>query len=191
MTELEVPRRALRVLAPVTVDGRGWSASLEPDDGFSIAVDIDFPGTAVSHQSLSVPIADGIFKRDLARARTFGFLNEVEELRAAGLARGGSLDNVVVIDGEHIVNDGGLRFEDEFVRHKALDALGDLYLAGGPLLGRFRGMRTGHAANNRLLRALFARKDAWRWESLTGDAPAGAGAIAAPWSRPCAAVAGL
>ena len=106
-------------------------------------------------------------QQELARARTFGFLEEVEQLRALGLARGGSLENAIVVHDGRVLNEEGLRYDDEFVRHKALDALGDLYLAGGPLIGAFRGVRSGHAVNNRLLRALFADPSAWRREDLT------------------------
>ena len=106
------------------------------------------------------------FKNEVSRARTFGFLHEVEALRAAGLAKGGSLDNAVVVSGDKVINEDGLRYEDEFVRHKVLDAVGDLYLAGGGLLGHFHGVCSGHAANNQLLRALFADKDAWCYEEM-------------------------
>jgi UDP-3-O-[3-hydroxymyristoyl] N-acetylglucosamine deacetylase len=99
----------------------------------------------------------------LSRARTFGFLHEVDALRAAGLARGASLENAVVVTHDGVLNEGGLRFPDEFVRHKALDALGDLYLAGAPIIGRFEGRRSGHKLNHRLLRSLFQRPDAWCW----------------------------
>lgn len=170
IVEQDAPRRAVRVLAPVVVEGRGWSASLLPAARAGMDIEIDFDNPAISRQFLSLDLEGGTFKRDLARARTFGFLHEVEQLQAAGLARGGSLENAVVISGDTILNPGGLRFQDEFIRHKALDAVGDLFLAGGPIIGRFQGVRTGHAANNRLLRALFARKDAWRWDLLeSGD----------------------
>ncbi len=105
------------------------------------------------------------FRRELADCRTFGFLNEVEALRRAGLALGGSLDNAVVVDGDRILNPEGLRRPDEFVRHKALDAVGDLYLLGCPLLGRFEGIRAGHAVNNALVRELLSRPNAWRWRT--------------------------
>jgi UDP-3-O-[3-hydroxymyristoyl] N-acetylglucosamine deacetylase len=107
---------------------------------------------------------NGTFKKELARARTFGFLHEFEQLWAAGLARGGSLKNAVVISGDKVLNREGLRYDDEFVRHKALDALGDLYLAGSPIIGRFRGLCSGHHLNNLLLHALFAEKSAWRYD---------------------------
>jgi UDP-3-O-[3-hydroxymyristoyl] N-acetylglucosamine deacetylase len=109
------------------------------------------------------------FREELASARTFGFLEEVEALRAAGLGRGASLENVLVIDGDALVNAEGLRFPDEFVRHKAMDAVGDLYVLGAPLLGRFEGRKAGHALNNQLCRALMARPDAWRYVPAEGD----------------------
>jgi UDP-3-O-[3-hydroxymyristoyl] N-acetylglucosamine deacetylase len=106
------------------------------------------------------------FKNEVSRARTFGFLHEVEALRALGLAKGGSLENAVVVSGGKVINEGGLRYDDEFVRHKILDAVGDLYLAGGGLLGHFYGICSGHEANNQLLRALFADKDAWCYDEM-------------------------
>jgi UDP-3-O-[3-hydroxymyristoyl] N-acetylglucosamine deacetylase len=107
------------------------------------------------------------FKMELSRARTFGLIDEVDRLRAAGLGRGGSLDNVVMISGNHVLNAGGLRYDDEFVRHKLVDAFGDLYLAGGPIIGRFCGVRSGHAQNRHLLTALFADPEAWCYTSLS------------------------
>jgi UDP-3-O-[3-hydroxymyristoyl] N-acetylglucosamine deacetylase len=163
------PRRVIRVLKPIAVDDGDRYASLAPGNGFSVSFDIDFDSAAVSRQRISVELGNGAFKRDLARARTFGFLHEVEELRASGLARGGSLDNAVVISGDKVLNEGGLRYDDEFVRHKALDAVGDLYLAGAPLRGHFYGQRSGHGTNNALLRALFADAEAWCYDELRSD----------------------
>jgi UDP-3-O-[3-hydroxymyristoyl] N-acetylglucosamine deacetylase len=115
----------------------------------------------IRRQEIHIGFGPDTFARELSRARTFGLLDDVDRLRAAGLARGGSLDNSVVISGEQVLNRGGLRYADEFVRHKLVDALGDLYLAGGPLLGHFRGVRSGHAHTRGLLAALFADDDAW------------------------------
>lgn len=165
------PRRALRIREPVRVSGDGWMVSLAPAETFSLAVEIDYGSAAVAHQALELDIFDGVFKRDLARARTFGFLEDVERLRAAGLARGGSLDNAVVISGDRILNEDGLRYDDECVRHKALDALGDLYLVGAPIIGRFEGRCSGHAGNNLLLRTLFSRKEAWAWDVVRRGEP--------------------
>ena len=155
-------KRALRILKPISVVEDGKRAEIIPADDFTVDVEIDFPSAAVRRQRLELSLStNGAFKAELARARTFGFLHEVEALRQSGLARGGSLDNAVVIDGDVVLNEEGLRFADEFVRHKALDAVGDLALAGHTLLGHFRGVRSGHALNNRLLRALFATQDAY------------------------------
>ncbi len=162
---LSTPRRYIRILAPIEVRDGNRVARLEPGYGFSVAVAIDFDSAAVGRQAVEVELDDGAFKAELASARTFGFAHEVQQLQAMGLARGGSLDNAVVIDGDRILNDGGLRFGDEFARHKALDALGDLYLAGAPIIGRFHGERSGHALNNRLLHELFAQPESWCFAS--------------------------
>lgn len=161
-------RRVIRICRPVTVSDDHRSGTLRPaSHGFTVDFDIDFESAAISRQSWSVALNAAVFKRDIARARTFGFLHEVDQLREAGLARGGSLDNAVVISGDGILNEGGLRFDDEFVRHKVLDSIGDLYLAGGPIIGRFEGHRAGHALNLRLLAALFAQPDSWCWSEMT------------------------
>jgi UDP-3-O-[3-hydroxymyristoyl] N-acetylglucosamine deacetylase len=133
----------------------------------TLSFEIDFANQVVSHQRLSVLIDNAAYKSEISRARTFGFEHEVEQLRKMGLARGGSLENAVVIGKDRILNEGGLRFPDEFVRHKLLDAVGDLYLAGAPVLGHFHGHRSGHATNNRLLKALFANAANWRMVDLT------------------------
>lgn len=161
VVEQDAPRRAIKVLKPVTVEEFGKSATLCPDDGFSMSFAIDFASDAISRQDITIAVDPETFKSDISRARTFGFLHEVDQMRAAGLARGGSLDNAVVISGHEVLNREGLRYVDEFVRHKVLDAMGDLYLAGAPILGHFRGVRSGHALNRRLLEALFADEDAW------------------------------
>jgi UDP-3-O-[3-hydroxymyristoyl] N-acetylglucosamine deacetylase len=160
------PRRAIRILRPVTVDDDGREASLKPSEGFSVSLDIDFDNPRIGKQELTVEVTSHLFKAEICRARTFGFLHEVEALRQSGLALGGSLDNAVVLSGDEILNEGGLRYTNEFVRHKVLDCIGDLYLAGGPLIGHYSGRRTGHAIHNKLLRALFADAKAWTWTSL-------------------------
>lgn len=165
--EQAAPRRWLEILKTVTVTDGQRSASLKPAEATELAFTIDFPNPAIQRQSWSGTITPASYKREIARARTFGFLQEVEALRARGLARGGSLDNAIVIDGTRILNEGGLRFADEFVRHKVLDAIGDLFLMGAPLLGRFEGLRAGHALTLRLLNALFADPSAWRWSDGT------------------------
>ncbi len=161
LVEQDVPRRWIRVLKPVHVHDGDRSASLAPADGFLLSFQIEFDSPAVARQSHFVDLRNGAFKTDLCRARTFGFANDVDRLRALGLARGGSLDNAVVVAGDRVLNDDGLRYDNEFVRHKLLDSIGDLYLAGGPLLARFSGDRSGHALNNMLLKKLFADKFAW------------------------------
>jgi UDP-3-O-[3-hydroxymyristoyl] N-acetylglucosamine deacetylase len=157
----DAPRRAIKVLKPIEIASHGASAALLPDHGFSMSFEIDFDNPLIRNQDLMVAIEPGTFKAELSRARTFGLLDDVERLRQAGLARGGSLDNAIVISGDRVLNDGGLRFADEFVRHKLLDAYGDLYLAGGPIVGHFRGCRSGHAHTRLLLAALFADPKAW------------------------------
>src|SRR5690606_31551555 len=127
-------------------------------DAFEVRFEIDFNSPVVGRQVYDSEIDETVYKREISRARTFGFLHEVEALRQHGLARGGSMENAVVIDGDRVLNEGGLRFRDEFVRHKALDCIGDLYLAGSPFIGRFEGIKAGHALTLRLLCSLFARE---------------------------------
>jgi len=170
VVELEAPRRFVKILRPVTLSAGGRSVSLRPGEGFSIDFEVDYGAGAIAPQRCEVEIVDGAFKNELSRARTFGFLHEVDALRAAGLARGASLENAIVVTHDGVLNEGGLRFPDEFVRHKALDALGDLYLAGAPIMGRFEGRRSGHKLNHRLLRALFQRRDAWCWSDSNAAA---------------------
>jgi UDP-3-O-[3-hydroxymyristoyl] N-acetylglucosamine deacetylase len=174
------PRRAIKVLKSIRVGDERASASLEPDDLFSVDFQIDFTNPVIGHQMASLVIEPASFKTDISRARSFGFLEDVERLRAAGRGMGGSLDNVIVIDGDRVLNEGGLRYADEFVRHKVLDAVGDLYLAGAPLLGHFTGIRSSHALNRRLLAALFADRDAWRMTRMVDPDAYGVGA----WDEP-------
>jgi UDP-3-O-[3-hydroxymyristoyl] N-acetylglucosamine deacetylase len=171
------PKRFLRVTRRVEVtEGDKW-ARLEPYEGYRLSFSIDFrhPVIERSTQSVSVDFADTSYLREIARARTFGFMHEVENLRESGLALGGGLENAVVLDEYRVLNAEGLRFADEFIRHKLLDAVGDLYLLGNPLLGAFSAHKSGHALNNRLLRAALA--DAGALQAVTferaEDAPAG------------------
>jgi UDP-3-O-[3-hydroxymyristoyl] N-acetylglucosamine deacetylase len=166
----DLPRRAIKVLKPVEVTSHGASAALLPDHGFSMSFAIDFDNPLIRSQDMVVSFESGTFKAELSRARSFCLLDEVDRMRAAGLALGGSLDNAIVVSGDQVLNDGGLRFADEFVRHKLLDAFGDLYLAGGPIIGHFRGSRSGHAHTRRLLAALFADPDAWCATTLAATA---------------------
>ena len=159
--EQSAVRTAVKILKPVTVGDDTRSLSILPAQEFSLAFEIDFDSSAIDRQERTFQRIGTDFKSDIARARTFGFDHEVEALRSAGLARGGSLDNAVVVSGDKILNEGGLRFDDEFVRHKILDCVGDLYLAGGPVIGEVIASKSGHALNNALLRAVFADDDAW------------------------------
>lgn len=176
-------RRAIRLTKSIEVADGARSAALGPASaGLTVDFEIAFDSPVIGRQARVAELDPDTFKRDLARARTFGFLAEVDQLRAAGLALGGSLDNAVVIDGDRVLNDGGLRYPDEFVRHKILDSVGDLFLAGAPIIGRFTGRRTGHALNRRLLAAVFADPDAWVWAhpQSSDAAPAATGATAMP-----------
>lgn len=190
LSEQASPKRAVRVLKPVCVRGGSWHVSLTPSDGFSVEMEIDFTSSAIARQTLDLTAVNRTFKAELARARTFGFLEEVEQLREAGLARGGSLDNAVVVSGDHVLNEEGLRYPDEFVRHKALDAVGDLYLAGAQIIGHFQGVCSGHAATNRLLQALFRQEDAWTLDVMRRGDGARPAAAALPMEPAVAAMAG-
>lgn len=154
-------RHYVRVLRPVEVVDGDKVARLLPHDGFQIDCDIVFEAAAIARQRFVFDVRGEAFKAEVARARTFTQAKDIEALRAHGLALGGSLDNAVVVDGGDVLNPEGLRFADECVRHKALDVLGDLALAGMPLLGRFEGVKMGHAMNNKVLRALFADPSAY------------------------------
>lgn len=161
IVELAESRQAIKVLKPIEVGDGNRSIMLTPAEGFSVSFEIEFDNSSLTRQMLGVELINGNFKTDIARARTFGFEHEVTRLREAGLALGGSLDNAVVISGDTVLNGDGLRYEDEFVRHKILDCIGDLYLAGGPILGHVHAARSGHTMNHRLLEALFADRDSW------------------------------
>jgi UDP-3-O-[3-hydroxymyristoyl] N-acetylglucosamine deacetylase len=166
--EQNAAKKFLRVRKPVEVkDGDKW-ARLEPYDGFKLAFSIVFNHPAVDQTGTRVEVdfADDSYVRDIARARTFGFTQDVEALRSQGLALGGSLDNAIVMDEYRVLNAEGLRLPDEFARHKVLDAIGDLYLAGHPLLAAFSAHKSGHALNNQLLRALLADASAWELVSF-------------------------
>jgi UDP-3-O-[3-hydroxymyristoyl] N-acetylglucosamine deacetylase len=157
-------RKYIKLLREVRVEDAGgkW-ATLSPAELPSYGMEIEFASKAIGKQVREFTLLNDSFVTELGRARTFGFLHEVEQMRAMGLAKGGSLENAVVINGDAIMNEGGLRYEDEFVRHKLLDSVGDLALAGAPLLACFRSAKGGHALNNKLLRALFADAANWEW----------------------------
>jgi UDP-3-O-[3-hydroxymyristoyl] N-acetylglucosamine deacetylase len=170
----EAPRAFIEVLEPIEVVEGDKRAALLPSERAEVFFEIEFATAAIGRQAVDVAVDAGSFRAELADCRTFGFVQEVEALRAAGLARGGSLANAVVVDGDRVLNPEGLRRPDEFVRHKALDAIGDLYVLGAPLLARFEGVKAGHGLNNQLVRALLARPEAWR---LRTDAPVLAQAV--------------
>ena len=164
-------RQGIEVLREVSVLEDGCHVSIAPAAGFSVSFEIDFGNNAISRQACELELGHGSFKADLSRARTFGFVQDIDRLQAAGLARGGSLDNAVVISGNRILNDDGLRYDDEFVRHKMLDCVGDLYLAGARLLGHVTAVRSGHRHNHGLLSALFADPTAYRYVDLSDTLP--------------------
>jgi UDP-3-O-[3-hydroxymyristoyl] N-acetylglucosamine deacetylase len=185
----DAPKRFLRVRKPVEVrEGEGptlkW-ARLEPYHGYALAFEIEFnhPAIDATGRRVEFDFGTGVYKRDIARARTFGFSKDVELMRSRGLGRGGSMDNVIVITDERVLNEDGLRYDDEFVKHKLLDAIGDLHIAGKPLLARYVAYKSGHALNNRLLRALLADPEAFEIVSFDDDAqaPAGFAALAPAW----------
>lgn len=164
--EQKRPRRAIKIHRAIEVGDESRSVSLAPSNGFSVSFEIDFNASAIARQELVIEPVNGTFKSDIAKARTFGFVEDVDRLRSAGLALGGSLDNAIVISDGRVLNEEGLRYKDEFVRHKILDCIGDLYLAGAPILGHVHGIRSGHALNHELLRALFEQDDAWSYTTL-------------------------
>lgn len=163
--QLAKTRRIIEVLREVRVEEEGSNGgyiAISPAEGFSVGMEIDFGDKVVSYQKGYFNSQDVSFKSDLARARTFGFEHEVDYLRSKGLARGGSLDNAIVVGKEGILNEDALRYQDEFVRHKILDCIGDVFLAGAYFKGHLKGFKSGHALNNKLLREFFNQKDAWR-----------------------------
>jgi UDP-3-O-[3-hydroxymyristoyl] N-acetylglucosamine deacetylase len=159
--ELAPPRKYIKVLKPIRVqDGACWG-ELTPHSGFHLDVEIDFPSSIIGRQRMNVDLNPGAYRNEIARARTFGFMRDVETLWKSGLALGASLENTVAIGDDRVMNPEGLRYPQEFVRHKMLDAIGDLALAGAPLLGAYRSVRGGHRLNAHVLQALFADADAW------------------------------
>jgi UDP-3-O-[3-hydroxymyristoyl] N-acetylglucosamine deacetylase len=162
----DAPRRYIEILEPIEIVDGDKRAALVPAERFEMAFEIAFSSAAIGRQRLDIVLDEAAFRDELAESRTFGFLHEVEALREAGLARGGSMENCLVIEGDQLLNPEGLRSAGEFVRHKAVDALGDLYLLGAPLIGRFEGVLAGHTLNNALARAVLGRPDAWRTRLL-------------------------
>jgi UDP-3-O-[3-hydroxymyristoyl] N-acetylglucosamine deacetylase len=189
VVEQSAPKRFVRVLKPVEVsEGEGenikW-ARLMPYHGYKLSFEIDFRHPAVDStgQQVVFDMSDGVYARDIARARTFGFTKDVEMLRANGLALGGGLDNAIVMDDYKVLNTDGLRYDDEFVKHKILDAMGDLYILGKPLLAAYSAFRSGHAMNNRLLRELLSHPDAYELVTFENkaQAPRGFAAMQPAW----------
>ncbi len=167
----DAPRQLIVIDEEITLQDGDMAATLAPHDGFVVDVEIDFPHAMISRQRTLIDFSFIGFKQSLSRARTFGFEAEVEKLRSIGLARGGSLDNAIVLGKDTILNDEGLRFQDEFVRHKALDCLGDYFLAGMRIEGKLITRKPGHGINNRMLRHLFANPDAWHVETAVAEEP--------------------
>jgi UDP-3-O-[3-hydroxymyristoyl] N-acetylglucosamine deacetylase len=168
IVEQDAPKRYVRITHPIEVrDGDKW-ARLTPHNGFKVEFTIDFkhPVFEKSGKTISIDFAETAYAKEVARARTFGFMHEVEALRNSGLALGGSLDNAIVMDEYRVLNVEGLRYEDEFVKHKVLDAIGDLYLLGYPIIGAFEAYKSGHALNNALLRELLQHQEAWEFVSF-------------------------
>jgi UDP-3-O-[3-hydroxymyristoyl] N-acetylglucosamine deacetylase len=185
----QAPRRFIRVTKPVEVrEGAGatekW-ARLEPYHGYKLSFEIDFrhPAVDATGQRVEFDMSTQSYTRDIARARTFGFTKDVEMMRANGLALGGGLDNAIVMDDYKVLNAGGLRYDDEFVKHKILDAMGDLYILGKPLLASYSAFRSGHGLNNKLLRELLVRTDAWETVTFEDEkqAPKGFAQLARAW----------
>ncbi|MFZ2725476.1 MAG: UDP-3-O-acyl-N-acetylglucosamine deacetylase [Methylococcaceae bacterium] len=171
--EQDSPKRYLRIKRAIRVeDGDKWAA-FEPYEGFKVTFTIDFehPAFAENVKTATMDFSSTTFIKEVSRARTFGFMKDIEMLRRNNLALGGSLDNAIVVDDDSIINEDGLRYVDEFVKHKILDAIGDLYLLGYSLVGAFTGYKSGHGLNNKLLRALLADTDAWEMITFDEDAP--------------------
>ena len=183
------PKRFIRVTKPVEVrQGEGarlmW-ARLEPFDGFKLTFEIDFdhPAVDATGQRTTFDMGSGLYKRDIARARTFGFSKDVEAMRSRGLTLGGGMDNAIVVGDYRVLNSDGLRYDDEFAKHKILDAIGDLYNAGHPMLANYTAYKSGHALNNLLLRKLMADRGAWELVTFADEtkAPAGFDQLAPAW----------
>ena len=183
--EQAVAKQFIRIKKPVLLeDGDKW-AKFEPFEGFKVSFTIDFehPAFTGRPQQVDVDFSSTSFVREVSRARTFGFMKDIEKLREINLALGGSMDNAIVVDDFRVLNEDGLRYEDEFVRHKVLDAIGDLYLLGHSLIGAFVGHKSGHEVNNRLLRKLIAQEDCWELVTFEEDADA-----PIVFSRPAASI---
>ena len=173
IAEQDAPKRFIRILREVEVREGDKFARFSPHEGFRIGftVRFDHPAIPASQSRAVVDFSTEAYIREVSRARTFGFMRDLEYMRERNLGLGGSMDNAIVLDEFRVLNDDGLRYADEFVRHKILDAVGDLYLAGHPIIGAYEGYKSGHALNNRLVRALLAEQGAWEEVTYTGDVP--------------------
>jgi UDP-3-O-[3-hydroxymyristoyl] N-acetylglucosamine deacetylase len=174
------PRRAIKILKEVTIEEGDKKVTLKPSIGSRFRADIAFAHPSIGEQSYEIEMLSDQFVQEISDARTFGFIHEVNALRAQGLALGGSLENAIVLDQTKVMNPDGLRYDDEFARHKVLDAVGDIYLAGGPIIGLYEGFKPGHALNNQILRKLFATPDAWAYMDMFIDSSISAGSLEAP-----------
>lgn len=163
--EQNAPKRYIKILKPIRVEDNGKYVQFKPHNGYKVSFTIDFDHPVFNDrpQTVSFDFSGTSYVKEVCRARTFGFLSDYEKLREGDLAKGGSLDNAIVVDDYRVLNDDGLRFESEFVTHKVLDAIGDLYLLGSSLIGAFEGYKSGHELNNKLLRELMVRQDAWEY----------------------------
>lgn len=174
LEEQDAPKKFIRIKKEVVVEDNGKKATFLPFDGFKVSFEIDFdhPAFKKHTQSATIDFSSTSFVKEVSRARTFGFMREIEYLRSKQLTLGGSLDNAIVVGDDGVINEDGLRYEDEFVKHKILDSIGDLYLLGHSLVGEFIGFKSGHALNNKLLRTLIAQKDAWEMVTFEGNGKA-------------------
>ncbi|TWI14177.1 UDP-3-O-acyl-N-acetylglucosamine deacetylase [Aerolutibacter ruishenii] len=174
ITEQDAPKRFIRITRPVEVRDGDKIARFEPHDGFRIGftVRFDHPAIPASQSRAEIEFSTASYVKEVSRARTFGFMRDLEYMRERNLGLGGSMDNAIVLDEFRVLNDDGLRYADEFVRHKILDAVGDLYLAGHPIIGAYEGYKSGHALNNKLVRALLAEQSAWEEVTFADEAHA-------------------
>ena len=174
IAEQDAPKRFIRIKRPVEVRDGDKVARFEPHDGFRIGftVQFDHPAIPAAQSRAEIEFSTASYVKEVSRARTFGFMRDLEYMRERNLGLGGSMDNAIVLDEFRVLNDDGLRYADEFVRHKILDAVGDLYLAGRPIIGAYEGYKSGHALNNKLVRALLAEKSAWEEVTFPHEAPA-------------------
>lgn len=168
IVEQDAAKRFIRIKSPVEVRDGDKIARFTPHDGYKLGFTIEFdhPMIPARQSRAELEFSTAAYIKEISRARTFGFMRDLEYMRERNLGLGGSMDNAIVLDEFRVLNDDGLRYTDEFVRHKILDAVGDLYLAGGPILGAYEGFKSGHALNNKLVRALLAQQEAWEWVSF-------------------------